>query len=133
MRMNHINLSVPDVQATRTFFETYFGLRFMASPISEKIVATLDASDNIIALSNFSNADSYSYPAAFHVGFNLPSREDVDALHERLTADGYKAGKRTEFHMAWTFYIEAPGGFLVEVFHQSGLEQMKAAMSRSDA
>ena len=72
------------------------------------------------------------FPAAFHVGFNLPSREEVDALHERLTRDGYKAGKRTEFHMAWTFYVEAPGGFLVEVFHQTGMAELKAALAKAD-
>ena len=33
MRMDHINPSVPDVQQTRTFLETYFGLRFMESSI----------------------------------------------------------------------------------------------------
>ena len=100
----------------------------MESPVSQKIVVALDESDNLIALSNFSNADRYLYPAAFHVGFNVPSREEVDALHDRLTSDGYKAGKRTDFHMAWTFYVEAPGGFLVEVFHQSGMEQIRAMM-----
>src|SRR5262245_17697575 len=27
MRLNHLNLTVPDVSQTREFFETYFGLR----------------------------------------------------------------------------------------------------------
>ncbi|HMF19607.1 MAG TPA: hypothetical protein VKE98_20540 [Gemmataceae bacterium] len=28
-----------------------------------------------------------------------------------------------EFHGAWTFYLRAPGGFLVEIFHQPGAER----------
>ena len=131
MHMNHINLSVPDIQETRAFLEKYFGLRFMGAPTANKIVVALDESDSIIALSNFSNSDSYSYPPAFHIGFNLPSRADVDAMHERLTADGYKVGRRTEFHGAWTFYLDAPGGFVIEVLHQGGMAQMKAATSQA--
>lgn len=131
MRMNHINLSVPDVQATRSFLETYFGLRFMDTPTPDKITVALDENDSIIALSNFSNSDSYSYPGAFHVGFNLPSRADVDAMHERMTADGYKVGRRTDFHGAWTFYLDAPGGFIIEVLHQGGMGELRAATGRN--
>ncbi len=129
--MNHINLSVPDVQETRVFLETYFGLHFVESPTPQKIVVALDENDCIVALSNFSKSESYSYPAAFHVGFNLPSREAVDAMHERLTIGGYEPGKRIEFHQAWTFYIKAPGGFLVEVFHQYGMAELKAFISQT--
>lgn len=131
MRMNHINLSVPNVQETRSFLERYFGLRFMGDSTNSKIAVALDEGDCIIALSNFSNSDSYSYPAAFHIGFNLPSRADVDAMHERLTADGYKVGRRTEFHGAWTFYLDAPGGFVIEVFHQGGMAELRAATNQA--
>jgi catechol 2,3-dioxygenase-like lactoylglutathione lyase family enzyme len=31
MRLNHLDLSVPDVAQSRTFFETYFGLRCIVS------------------------------------------------------------------------------------------------------
>lgn len=133
MRMNHINLSVPDIQETRAFLEKYFGLTFSGPPTTTKIVVAVDESDSIIALSNFSNSDSYSYPAAFHVGFNLPSRADVDAIHEQLTTDGYKVGRRTEFHGAWTFYFDAPGGFIIEVLHQGGMAELKAAISQARA
>lgn len=131
MRLNHINLSVPDIQETRKFLETYFGLRFMDPPENDKIVVALDKNDTLIALSNFSNREEFSYPATFHVGFNLPSREEVDALHDRLVADGYKVGRRTELHVAWTFYLHAPEGFMIEVFHQGGMAEMKAAFQRA--
>ena len=52
-------------------------------------------------------------------------------MHERLTADGYKVGKRTELHVAWTFYIEASGRVMVEVLGQSGIAEMKAALERA--
>ena len=124
MRMNHINLSVPNFQETRDFFEKYFGLKFFGAQ-NQKIAVALDENDCLIALNSFGPGQAANYPAAFHVGFNLPSRDDVDTLHERLAADGYKVGRRTEFHGAWTFYMEAPGSFTVEIFHQAGMEQIK--------
>lgn len=126
MNMNHVNLPVPDIQETRAFLEGYFGLRFLEPADTSKIIVAIDESGTIVALSNFSNADSFSYPDAFHIGFNQPSRDAVDILHQRLIGDGYKAGKRVEFHGAWTFYVGAPGGFTVEVFYRD-LSFMKAA------
>jgi hypothetical protein len=42
----------------------------------------------------------------------------VDEIYARLKADGFDAEPPREFHGAWTFYLRAPGGFLVEVGHQ---------------
>jgi catechol 2,3-dioxygenase-like lactoylglutathione lyase family enzyme len=35
VRLNHLNLTVPDVQKTRDFFETYFGFRCVAERAME--------------------------------------------------------------------------------------------------
>jgi len=35
-------------------------------------------------------------------------------VYERLKADGYDVAP-PERHHAWTFYVQAPGGFTVEV------------------
>ncbi len=118
MLMNHINLPVSDVPATRAFLETYFGLRCLAAPAPETIVVLADESDCIIALSNFKKGDAIVYPNGFHIGFMQPSREAVDAIHARLAGDGIEVGPRKTFHGAWTFYFKAPGGFTVEVGHQ---------------
>jgi catechol 2,3-dioxygenase-like lactoylglutathione lyase family enzyme len=54
------------------------------------------------------------YPPTFHVGFMQESEAQVDALYERLRADGYEAEPPQRSH-AWTFYLRAPGGFTIEV------------------
>ena len=46
------------------------------------------------------------------------SRERVDEIYHRLKSDGFEAEPPKEFHGAWTFYLKAPGGFLLEVGHQ---------------
>jgi catechol 2,3-dioxygenase-like lactoylglutathione lyase family enzyme len=119
MALNHLNLTVPDVPETRAFFETHFGFRHLAgAPQSDTFVVLVDESGFVLSLNNFTEAEAVAYPGAFHVGFRQDSREQVNALYQRLKADGFEMKAPHEFHEGWTFYFRAPGGFLVEVFHQ---------------
>jgi catechol 2,3-dioxygenase-like lactoylglutathione lyase family enzyme len=122
MALNHLNLTVPDVPQTRAFFEKYFGFQCIAEP-ENGVIVLVDESGFILTLNNFDKAAEVVYPGAFHVGFRQDSREQVDAIHQRLKADGFDMKQPHEFHGAWTFYFRAPGGFLVEVFHQPGGER----------
>jgi catechol 2,3-dioxygenase-like lactoylglutathione lyase family enzyme len=123
MALNHLNLTVPNVSQTRAFFETYFGFRCVAEPRGEVLVVLVDESGFVLTLNNFARAGEVVYPGAFHVGFRQESREQVDALYQRLKAGGFYMKPPHEFHGAWTTYFRAPGGFLVEVFHQPGAER----------
>lgn len=119
MRMNHIQLAVSDVEANRAFFETYFGLRCVAD--RGKTLAVMEDDGAVVAFNNFKKAAEVSYPDNyfdFHIGFGQSSRERVDEVHARLKAGGFGPEEPREFHGAWTFYVKAPGGFFVEVFHQ---------------
>jgi lactoylglutathione lyase len=122
MRLNHLNLTVPDVAQTREFFETYFGFRCVVERGRNFIAVMIDESGFILTLSNFEKATEVEYPGAFHIGFGQDSPKQVDEMYERLTAAGFDAKAPHEFHGAWTFYFRAPGGFVVEVFHQRGAE-----------
>ena len=124
MALNHLNLTVPDVSQTRAFFETCFGFRCIAEPQGDALVVLVDESGFILTLNNFDKTGEVVYPGAFHVGFRQDSREQVDALYQRLKADGFDMKAPHEFHGGWTFYFRAPGGFLVEVFHQPVSERL---------
>jgi catechol 2,3-dioxygenase-like lactoylglutathione lyase family enzyme len=118
--LNHLNLTVPDVPATREFFETYFGFRCLLDRGRDVLVVMADETGFVLSLNNFGKAAEVVYPAAFHIGFMQDSRDRVDEIHARLKADGFDPQPPHEFHGAWTFYFKAPGGFLVEVLHQHG-------------
>ena len=118
MRLNHLNLTVPDVRQTREFFETYFGFRCIAERDRDALAVLTDESGFILTLNNFDKADHVEYPSAFHIGFMQDSPERVDEIYQRLKSAGFEAKPPKEFHGAWTFYFRAPGGFLVEVLHQ---------------
>jgi len=119
MRMNHAQLAVSEVAANRAFFETYFGLRCIADRGNTLAVMADDGS--VLAFNNFKKAAEVAYPdnyLDFHIGFGQESRERVNEIHASLKAGGFDPQEPREFHGAWTFYIKAPGGFFVEVFHQ---------------
>ena len=109
MKLNHINLTVTDVPAAAQFLATYFGLR---SQGGNKGFAALFDDDGLVL--TLMKGGDVAYPATFHIGFGQPTEADVDALNQRLKDDGYDVAP-PERHHAWTFYVEAPGGFTVEV------------------
>ncbi len=61
------------------------------------------------------NETEVRYPAAFHIGFGQESEEAVNAINRRLKEDGFDVPPPSRLHGSWTFYFQAPGGFLVEV------------------
>jgi len=127
MALNHLNLTVPDVTRTREFFETYFGFRCLTPSTArgpDTLAVLVDESGFILSLNNFERANEVEYPGAFHIGFMQQSREQVDAMYQRLKSDGFEVKPPREFHGGWTFYFHAPGGFLVEVLHQPGSKRV---------
>lgn len=111
MKLNHINLTVTDINATREFLEKYFDVYARGSSDSFAIMADKDGF--LLALMKGAQVN---YPKAFHIGFEQESEEQVNKINQRLMEDGFKVKPPKRAHR-WTFYVEAPGGFKVEVFH----------------
>ena len=109
MKLNHINLTVTDVTAAATFLEKYFGMKYQGG---NKGMAFLFDDEGLIL--SLMKAKEGSYPGTFHIGFGQPTEEKVNEINQRLRQDGYDVAP-PERHHAWTFYLEAPGGFTVEV------------------
>jgi catechol 2,3-dioxygenase-like lactoylglutathione lyase family enzyme len=121
MRLNHIDLHVPDVAATRDFFVSFFGLRHVETRGSNGLAILQDEGGLEIVVSQpiakFGGADAVSAGAnTFHIGFILPNREMVDAQYETLRQAGAEiSGPPREIRGGWLFYCYAPGRILVEV------------------
>ena len=82
------------------------------------LAVLIDDTGFVLTLNNFDKEAKVEYPGDFHIGFMQESREQVDEIYERMKVAGFDAAPPREFHGAWTFYLQAPGGFLVEVGHQ---------------
>lgn len=109
MKLNHLNLTTTDPVATADFLVKYFGLRNEGG--NRAFILVRDDDDMVITLMK---AAKVAYPETFHIGFYPETEAEVDALHGRLIADGY-AVTAPERHHGYSIYIEAPGGFTVEV------------------
>ena len=115
MKLNHLNLTVPNVQETSQFLAKYFGLRPGGG---NHIIAFLSDDDGMaLTLTSTAPGDERAvhYPTNFHIGFAQSGADAVNALHQRLKADGYNVPEPSRQHGSWTFYFEAPGGFTIEV------------------
>lgn len=110
MKLNHLNLTVTDVPAAADFLEKYFGLR--KQPGGKKSFMLL-FDDNGLVLS-LMKAGEVKYPGTFHIGFSQESEERVNEIYQRLKDDGFDVNPPQRSH-AWTFYVQAPGGFMVEI------------------
>lgn len=109
MKLNHVNLTVTDVPAAANFLETYFGLRKQGG--NNGLMVLFDDDQLILTLMK---AGQVSYPGTFHIGFGQESEEQVNGLYQRLKNDGFDVKPPQRSH-AWTFYVQAPGGFTVEI------------------
>jgi len=109
MELHHLNLTTTDPTATADFLVKYFGLRNEGG--NKGFMLVRDDDGMVITLMK---AAKVAYPAIFHIGFYPETETTVDALHQQLTADGY-AVTAPERHHGYSIYVEAPGGFTVEV------------------
>lgn len=121
MKLNHLNLTVTDVAATRAFLEKYFGLRSKAG--NNNLALLSDDGGLVITLTSMkiANETEVKYPVNFHIGFGQESEQRVNEINRGLQEDGFDVPPPSKQHGAWTFYFQAPGGFTIEVL--SALEE----------
>ncbi len=117
VKLNHVNLPVRDVTATRDFFVKYFDLEVQFN-IPNVMALLGDGSGMVLNVCHFNKAETEEvhYHKDFHVGFLVDSAAEVDAAHARLVAGGLdvESPKRRQGGR-YGFYYPAPGGFEVEV------------------
>jgi len=111
MKLNHVNLTVTDVPEAGDFLERYFGLRRMGGNAG---MSFLTDGDGFVLTLMKGKGHGVTYPHTFHVGFFVEGEETVDEINRRLKEDGFDVAPPERRH-AYTFYVEAPGGFTVEL------------------
>ncbi len=58
----------------------------------------------------------FEYPKFFHIGFDLETESNVNAMYERLTQDGLQIKAPEHAWGSWTFHFICPGSdFTIEV------------------
>lgn len=133
MRLNHLDLYVPDVTETSNFLIHYFGMRLVEMRGQGGIAILNDDAGLELIISHpiekFGGADQVTLGCeTYHIGFILPSREDVDQLHARLAqSEILNLGEPQARRGSWLFYCTAPGRIQIEIaFRESKAEKTAA-------
>jgi len=112
VHLNHINLTVTDVRAAAEFLETHLGMRKMGGNAGMAFLT--DEGGFVLTLMKAGRNSTTDYPGDFHIGFFVESETIVDDLNRRLREAGFEVAA-PERHHAYGFYVDAPGGFTVEI------------------
>ena len=116
MKLNHLNLTVSDVQQAADFLVKYFGMRSMGG--NKGMGFLTDEEEGwgfVLTLMKATQGTQAKYPGTFHIGFFIGGKETVDEIHRRLKADGFDVPAPEATGHSYGFYVKAPGGFTVEV------------------
>ncbi|MBX4951366.1 catechol 2,3-dioxygenase-like lactoylglutathione lyase family enzyme [Rhizobium binae] len=126
MRLNHLDFHVPDIAETADFFIRHFGLKLKDLRGNNGLAILEDDSGLEIVLSHaiakFGTADQVEIGRqTYHIGFILPEKADVEAVHAGLIVAGAMlSGPPAVMRGGWLFYCTAPGNILVEVGWRPG-------------
>lgn len=114
MRLNHLNIVVPDVAQATAFFEQQLGFQVLTQ--KPGIAILRDSADCILALSRLSRSPEMpQYPPDFHIGFRFGSRAEVDQMYAQLAGAGFEVGHAPrEVHGSYSWYFRAFGCLLIE-------------------
>ncbi len=86
MKLNHLNLSVPDVSAASQFFVDYFGLN-VGKKISDVMIILEDDDGFVLNLQHFKREVKYPDFLGFHVGFAIGRFLDLERVDADAAAD----------------------------------------------
>ncbi|TWI61907.1 catechol 2,3-dioxygenase-like lactoylglutathione lyase family enzyme [Pseudoduganella lurida] len=111
MKFNHISFPSRDVAATAAFFERY--LECTSSTFGTSAILKRHDFDIVI---EDAGARPVAWPENFHIGFELPTVHDVEALYARFRDGGAQLPTEVLRHVRGSrFFAAIPGGVLVEI------------------
>lgn len=111
MKLNHLSFPSLDVGATAAFFADHLGCT--VTPFDTSAVVKRHDFDIVIEDATGRPVD---WPRNFHIGFELPTAEDVARLHEEFRDAGVKMSTALiKAPRGSRFFCEIPGGVLVEI------------------
>jgi catechol 2,3-dioxygenase-like lactoylglutathione lyase family enzyme len=115
IQLNHVNVPVQDIAASQAFYAKYFSMETVLEIGQNYLVIMRDQGGLILNLSHFDDEDTAQYPKDFHLGFYVDWREEVQAIHALMAADGLAPEKPQKLEGRYTFKIQVPGGVETEV------------------
>lgn len=112
MKLNHLSFPSHDPARTAAFFERYLGFTLVLN--AGHCILKRPGFD--VVIEDMRGSAESSWPPTFHVGFELPSRAAVEALHAQMLADEVPMETAVISHERGSrFFCRAPGGVMFEL------------------
>lgn len=115
--MNHLHIKASDLEATRKFYEMYFGFQ-KAFDCHEDAAFLIDDGGFLLAIFQYKPGEpKVSFPEWYHHGFCLTDESDVRDLYTKMRRDGVEFARQLKEFDDGTvnFYCVDPAGYKVEV------------------
>jgi catechol 2,3-dioxygenase-like lactoylglutathione lyase family enzyme len=112
--ITHINLVVADVERSKTFYMSVFGLEEMFSPAPTLTFLKVSGTDDVIALQQGPEAPRAE--KIDHFGFSLAAQEDRELAIEQVIAAGGSLVERGSHGPGNPYaYVRDPDGYMIEL------------------
>jgi catechol 2,3-dioxygenase-like lactoylglutathione lyase family enzyme len=115
--LRHVALQVPDAQRSKEFYVRVLRMQVEWEPDPENVYLTSDGHDN---LALHASPDAQVGPQRLdHLGFAVPTAQDVTHWFEHVTAQGAQILKPVKHHRdgATSFYFADPDGTVIQIIH----------------
>ncbi len=119
-RLEHLNMTVSDPKATAAWIERVFGwsVRWEGPGMQTGYTVHIGGPDSYVALFTYpetSEAKNESYRTKGGLNHWAVVVDDLDAVEERVKAEGFKPGNHADYEPGRRFYFEDNDGIEVEV------------------
>jgi len=132
--MRHVALNVKDAQRSKEFYMRVLKMQLEWEPDEDNVYLTSGGADNL-ALHRAKppiGPEAASAQRLDHIGFILPTPEDVDAWRSWVGSQGAEIAQETKTHRdgARSFYIKDPDGIVIQMIYHPPIAKSTAAVSR---
>jgi catechol 2,3-dioxygenase-like lactoylglutathione lyase family enzyme len=120
--MRHIALNVKDAQLSKEFYRKVMKMQVEWEPDAQSVYLT-SSDDAGPGLDNIAlhQSDAPLHKAGYlnHIGFFVPTLEDVDAWYAHVQKQGAKIVRELKTHRdgARSFYFEDPDGIVIQLLY----------------
>ena len=123
-------LNVTDVEVSKTFYQTWFGMKVVWEPDAENVYMSSGA-DNL-ALHQIPEEKMPAYQHGHgqfldHLGFIMGSPESVDRLYKRVVEAGVEIIHHPKQHRdgSYSFYLADPDRIVIQILYEPTISPIR--------
>ncbi len=128
--LRHVALNVTDVEVSKTFYQTWFGMRIVWEADAENVYMSSGV-DNL-ALHQIPKEQMPAYQHGHgqfldHLGFIMGSPESVDQLYERVVEAGVEIIHHPKQHRdgSYSFYLSDPDRIVIQILYEPTISPIR--------